>query len=151
MPNVSSTSRYPTRILNFKFRIKWQGKYVAGLSKCEAPWKYQHQGRRHFRRRAAIQHEPHPAGPDQVRADRSSAASTQDLEFETWIQTWWPEPRRPGNGELARHFPSATSRTPDSQRRGADWCTALPASTIAGPLRYPHDAARTFEDSERQK
>ena len=36
MPSVSSTSQSPDPYLNFKFRIKWQGKYVAGLSKCSA-------------------------------------------------------------------------------------------------------------------
>lgn len=87
MPSVSSTSQSPDPYLNFKFRIKWQGKYVAGLSKCSAL-------------RRSTEATPFREGgdpstvrvlPGQTRFEPITLerGMTQDLEFETWASQVW--------------------------------------------------------------
>ena len=87
MPSVSSTSQSPDPYLNFKFRIKWQGKYVAGLSKCSAL-------------RRSTEATPFRGGgdpstnrvlPGQTKFEPITLerGMTQDLEFETWASQVW--------------------------------------------------------------
>jgi phage tail-like protein len=87
MPSVSSTSQSPDPYLNFKFRIKWQGKYVAGLSKCSAL-------------KRSTEATPFREGgdpsssrvlPGQTKFDPITLerGMTQDLEFETWASQVW--------------------------------------------------------------
>ncbi|PTS76872.1 phage tail protein [Sphingomonas sp. HMWF008] len=87
MPSVSSTSQSPDPYLNFKFRIKWQGKYVAGLSKCSAL-------------RRSTEATPFREGgdpstnrvlPGQTKFEPITLerGMTQDLEFETWASQVW--------------------------------------------------------------
>ena len=52
---------------NFKFRVKWDGRYVAGISKVGA-LEAHHRGRRAPRGRRP-QHRPQVARADQVRGD----------------------------------------------------------------------------------
>ena len=87
MPSVSSTSQSPDPYLNFKFRIKWQGKYVAGLSKCSAL-------------KRSTEATPFREGgdpstnrilPGQTKFEPITLerGMTQDLEFETWVSQVW--------------------------------------------------------------
>ncbi|MFS2110250.1 phage tail protein [Sphingomonas sp. Sphisp140] len=87
MPSVSSTSQSPDPYLNFKFRIKWQGKYVAGLSKCSAL-------------KRSTEATPFREGgdpstnrilPGQTKFEPITLerGMTQDLEFETWASQVW--------------------------------------------------------------
>ena len=87
MPSVSSTSQSPDPYLNFKFPIKWQGKYVAGLSKCSAL-------------RRSTEATPFREGgdprtnrvlPGQTKFEPITLerGMTQDLEFETWASQLW--------------------------------------------------------------
>lgn len=87
MPSVASTSQSPDPYLNFKFRLKWQGKYVAGLSKCSAL-------------RRTTEATPFREGgdpstnrvlPGQTRFEPITLerGMTQDLEFETWVSQVW--------------------------------------------------------------
>ena len=56
---------------NFKFRVKWDGRYVAGVSKVSA-LKRTHRGGQAPRRRRPEQ-QPQVAGPHQVRGDHAGA------------------------------------------------------------------------------
>ena len=56
---------------NFKFRVKWDGKYVAGVSKVGALKRIDRSGRASRGRRP--EHQPQVAGPDQVRSDHARA------------------------------------------------------------------------------
>lgn len=87
MPSVSSTSQSPDPYLNFKFRIKWQGKYVAGLSKCSAL-------------KRSTEATPFREGgdpstnrilPGQTKFEPITLerGMMQDLEFETWVSQVW--------------------------------------------------------------
>lgn len=87
MPSVASTSQSPDPYLNFKFRLKWQGKYVAGLSKCSAL-------------RRSTEATPFREGgdpstnrvlPGQTKFEPITLerGMTQDLEFETWVSQVW--------------------------------------------------------------
>lgn len=87
MPSVASTSQSPDPYLNFKFRLKWQGKYVAGLSKCSAL-------------RRSTEATPFREGgdpssnrvlPGQTKFEPITLerGMTQDLEFEAWTSQVW--------------------------------------------------------------
>ena len=52
---------------NFKFRVRWDGRYVAGISKVGALKRIDRGGRAPRRRRP--EHVPQVAGPHQVRSD----------------------------------------------------------------------------------
>src|SRR5689334_9701108 len=72
---------------NFKFRIKWDGRYVAGVSKMSAP-------------KRTTEVVRHRAGGDPSSSRKSPGRNefeaitlergvTQDLEFETWANKVW--------------------------------------------------------------
>jgi len=76
-----------TPYLNFKFRLKWDGRYVAGISKCSG-----------LKRTTEIVE--HREGGDQSTARKSPGRNkfeaitlergvTQDLEFERWANKVW--------------------------------------------------------------
>ena len=81
----------PTRFdpyKNFKFRIKWDGAYVAGVSKVSALKRTTEviefrDGVRRFGRAAS-----RPAARNMTRS-RSSAGLTQDRAFEDWANKTW--------------------------------------------------------------
>ncbi len=116
MPSVSSTSQSPDPYLNFKFRIKWPGQVRRRPEQVQRP-EAQHRGDALPRRRRS-EHEPHPAGPDQVRADHARARHDAGSRIRNLGQPSVELSRRPGNGELARQFPSQ-HHARILQRRGA--------------------------------
>jgi phage tail-like protein len=87
MPSVSSTSQSPDPYLNFKFRIKWQGKYVAGLSKC-SPLKRSTEATP-FREGGDPSTNRVLPGQTKFEPITLERGMTQDLEFETWVSQVW--------------------------------------------------------------
>ena len=72
---------------NFKFRVKWDGEYVAGRQQGKRA-QADHRGRQAPRRRRP-EHEPQVTRPDRVRADHARARRDPRHEFEQWANKVW--------------------------------------------------------------
>jgi phage tail-like protein len=87
MPTVPSSSQPPDPYLNFKFRIKWNGKYVAAVSKV-SPLKRSTNAVT-FREGgdpSSAHVMPGQSTFDPITLERGVTA---DLEFETWASQVW--------------------------------------------------------------
>ena len=87
MPSASASSQPPDPYLNFKFRLKWDGKYVAGISKIGA-----------LKRTTEVIE--HREGGDPSTSHKSPGRTkydaitlergvTHDVEFERWANKVW--------------------------------------------------------------
>jgi phage tail-like protein len=87
MPGVSASSQPPNPYLNFKFRLKWNGKYVAAVSKC-SPLKRDTEGPTF--REGGDPGTPHILpGQTTFEPITLERGVTQDPEFETWASQVW--------------------------------------------------------------
>ena len=72
---------------NFKFRLKWDGQYVAGVSKCSAL------DPNHPSGKASRRHDPSTARKSPGQSDFKSITLergvTHDLAFEAWAAKVW--------------------------------------------------------------
>ena len=87
---MAQFSANPTRFdpyKNFKFKVKWDGKYVAGISKCSAL-------------KRTIEVVEHREGGDPSSSRKSPGRAkyepvtlergvTHDLQFEKWVKKVW--------------------------------------------------------------
>ena len=88
---------------NFKFRVKWDGQYVAGVSKVTA-LKRTTESRRTSRRRRP-QHQPKVPGPDQITSHYPGAGCHPRQRFEELGQQGLELRRRSGGGVVFEGFP----------------------------------------------
>ena len=102
MPSVSASSQPPDPYLNFKFRLKWNGKYVAAVSKC-SPLKRSTEATPF--REGGDPSSPHIL-PGQTKFDPITLERglTQDLEFETWASQVWSFRAGPGSESSLSNF-----------------------------------------------
>lgn len=87
MPSVSASRQAADPYRNFKFLLKWDGKYVAGFSKC-SPLNRTTEATK-FRESGDPSTEhilPGQIAFDPITLERGL---TQDLEFETWVNQVW--------------------------------------------------------------
>lgn len=87
MPSVSATSQSPDPYLNFKFRLKWNGNYVAGVSKCSALKRSTEATK--FREGGDPSTQRVLPGQTSFEPITLERGMTQDLEFETWVSQVW--------------------------------------------------------------
>ncbi len=87
MPTVTSSGRPPDPYRNFKFRLKWNGKYVAAVSRVSGLKRSTNAVR--FRKGgdpSSAHVMPGQSTFDPITLERGL---TQDLEFETWAKQVW--------------------------------------------------------------
>ena len=87
MPTVSATSQPPDPYMNFKFRIKWNGQYVAGISRVS--------NLRRSTQTTNFREGGDPSSPHILPGQTSydpitlERGVTQDVQFEQWASQVW--------------------------------------------------------------
>ena len=89
---------------NFKFRVKWDGRYVAGVSKVGAPQAHHRGGRAPRGRRPVDVAQVARAAP-KYEAITLERGVTHDTEFEQWANKVWNFGAGLGRGGLAQGLP----------------------------------------------
>jgi phage tail-like protein len=87
MPQFPVNPQRITPYLNFKFRLKWDGRYVAGISKCSG-LKRTHEVVEH-RQGGDPSTSTKTPGRVKFEAITLERGVTQDLEFERWANKIW--------------------------------------------------------------
>ena len=117
---------------NFKFRVKWDGRYVAGVSKVAA-----------LKRTTEVV--KHREGGDPSSSRKSPGRTeydaitlergvTHDIAFEQWANKVWQIRRRLGSGSLAAKLPQGHHHR--SLQRGWTACAQLQDLSLLG-IRIP--------------
>lgn len=87
MPNVSSKAQAADPYLNFKFRVKWNGKYVAAVSKVsELKRTTEAVTFREGGDPSSVRVQPGQTKFEPITLERGV---TLDLEFEAWVRQVW--------------------------------------------------------------
>ena len=114
---------------NFKFRVKWDGRYVAGVSKCSA-----------LKRTTEVVE--HREGGDPSTSHKSPGRTkyeaitlergvTHDVDFEQWANKVWNFGVGVGLGGLAQGFPQGPHHR--GLQRGRSGCPRLQGLPRRGP------------------
>jgi len=104
MPGVSASSQPSNPYLNFRFRLKWNGKYVAGVSKC-SPLRRGSEATT-FRKGGDPGTPLILPGQTKFEPITLEGGLTQDIEFETWASQVWNFRGGPGTESSLASFRS---------------------------------------------
>lgn len=102
MPSVSASSQPPDPYMNFKFRVKWNGKYVAGISKVS--------NLKRSTETVKFREGGDPSSPHILPGQTSydpitlERGVTQDTEFEQWASQVWNFQAKPGMESSLANF-----------------------------------------------
>ena len=107
---------------NFKFRVKWDGRYVAGVSKVERAQAHDRGGQAPRGRRPVARSRKSP-GRTEFEAITLERGVTHDPEFEQWANKVWNFGAGLGAEVSLQGLPQGRHRRADTTRP-ARWCIA---------------------------